>query len=344
MVGGSESLMIDLVNEQSREHDVSLCIVNSPVDDGMLGRVSSRVRVTRIQRVPSSQTYGDFLRLYCRIALFRPAIIHCHHWGLGRTVRFYPCRKVLTLHDMTRDFGENGLRPYNRIFAISQAVADGIPGPTTGSTGPVVVHNGIHMDSVTQRSDYHFDTFRLVHVSRLVHAIKGQDLVLQALALLTRKHGISNIHVDFIGSGPSREYLEQQAATLGVSSYCTFLGGLTREEIWAGLRNYHALIQPSRCEGFGLTVVEGIAAKIPVIVSDIEGPMEVIGSGDYGYHFRSGDAEACAEAIRSVMETYGGEQEKLRLDAAYAHAKKNFDVRSSAAHYLDQYADVLDKQ
>ena len=42
-------------------------------------------------------------------------------------------------------------------------------------------------------------------------------------------------------------------------------------------------------------MAEALAAQVPVLVSDIEGPMEIIGHGEYGMSFRSGDSEDLAE-------------------------------------------------
>ena len=66
--------------------------------------------------------------------------------------------------------------------------------------------------------------------------------------------------------------------------------------------SYDLLVQPSRYEGFGLTVVEGMAAGVPVLVSDIEGPMEVIDKGRHGFAFRSEDFHDCGDRMMEIME------------------------------------------
>lgn len=57
-----------------------------------------------------------------------------------------------------------------------------------------------------------------------------------------------------------------------------------KEQAWIyeNLCRYDLFIQPSRYEGFGLTVAEAISAKVPVLVSNIEGPLEIIDGGRLG--------------------------------------------------------------
>jgi len=47
-----------------------------------------------------------------------------------------------------------------------------------------------------------------------------------------------------------------------------------------------------------------MAAKIPVLVSNVDGPMEVIDNGEYGYFFESKNAESLATLIEEVMSDY----------------------------------------
>ena len=86
------------------------------------------------------------------------------------------------------------------------------------------------------------------------------------------------------------------------------------------------------------TRLTAVSAKVPVLVSDREGPMEVIGSGAYGFHFPSGDVEQCAAAIRGIMQR--PDREAL-AEKAYRHVAELFDVRRTAREYLEKYRESL---
>ena len=97
-------------------------------------------------------------------------------------------------------------------------------------------------------------------------------------------------------------------------------------------------VQPSRYEGFGLTVAEAIAACLPVLVSDIEGPMEIIENGKYGMHFRAADATDCANKILAFREK-GRDEEQI--ENALKHVSEKYDVKETAKKYTEIYHTIL---
>lgn len=105
-------------------------------------------------------------------------------------------------------------------------------------------------------------------------------------------------------------------------------------KIYASLSSYDLFIQSSRNEGFGLTIVEAMAAKVPVLVSNIPGPMEVIDGGRLGLSFENENVSDCAEKIKQfILNGRNNEQ----IEAAYEYVKNNYDVSVTARKYLDIY-------
>jgi glycosyltransferase involved in cell wall biosynthesis len=200
-----------------------------------------------------------------------------------------------------------------------------------------VIRNGINFAAVKVKAHYASSPFRIVQVSRLAHDIKGQDLLIRALRRLLDRLGEGRVSVDFIGGGESLGYLRQLCVDCGVDGWCRFLGAATRQSIYDSLHQYDLLVQPSRYEGFGLTVVEGIAAGLPVLVSDIEGPMEIIAGGELGWSFKSEDAAdlACKVVEMIALAREPGFAERMRSRAELAH--RRFDIKLTAQRYIDEY-------
>ena len=95
-------------------------------------------------------------------------------------------------------------------------------------------------------------------------------------------------------------------------------------------------MQPSRFEGFGLTIAEAMAAGLPVLVSDVEAQMEVIDDGACGYFFKNGDPASLADMIEYVMADY----DLAKVDNALRRVADHYDVRATAARYIDEYARI----
>jgi glycosyltransferase involved in cell wall biosynthesis len=207
---------------------------------------------------------------------------------------------------------------------------------------PCRIDNGVVVSAIAMATNrVRSAVLRGVQISRLDHATKGQDLLLRALATINAKRHSPALTIDFIGDGTSLGYLKQLAGELGVQEHCNFLGSLGRKDVYARLCDYDMLIQPSRYEGFGLTVAEGMAAGIPVVVSDIDGPMEVIGQGDYGYFFASDDPSSLAKTVETVIDDIksGGMQE--RTMAARQYVEDKYGLQRTSAQYCETYREVV---
>jgi glycosyltransferase involved in cell wall biosynthesis len=99
-----------------------------------------------------------------------------------------------------------------------------------------------------------------------IHRKKGCDLLLDAFARLTR------FDLDLVMAGPDEEglrpQLEAQAKQLGISGRVHWTGMLEGDLKWGALRAAEALVLPSHQENFGVVVVEALACKTPVLISD----------------------------------------------------------------------------
>jgi glycosyltransferase involved in cell wall biosynthesis len=82
---------------------------------------------------------------------------------------------------------------------------------------------------------------------------------------------------------------------------------------------------------------EGMAAKVPALVSDIDGPMELIGNNEYGFCFECGNAVSLAEQIRYIIANYSSDSIRQMIDNAYTHVRENFEIKAIAKKYIDTY-------
>ena len=334
MTGGQETMLINIANEQVKEHEVIVMIVNKDYDENLIRLFDKRVKIVCINRPRSSKNPWYFLKLNLMIWKLHPYVMHSHYEKLVMYLIRIGYKFVYTIHDTTilkRDLERN----YNTV-AISKCVQKDVMERT--SLKPVVIHNGIKVENIKQSPCVKAFTkdipYRIVQVSRLAHEKKGQHVLLKALSILRGK-GYQNIELDLIGDGDSREYLQNLTKELNVDKV-SFLGTKPVEYINEHLCEYDLFVQASIFEGFGLTAAEAIAAKVPLLVSDNEGPLEIIENGTYGWTFENGNAEDCAEKIETIMKCSRDVLQK-RVDEAWMHVNQYFNVKTTASNYVNFY-------
>ena len=178
----------------------------------------------------------------------------------------------------------------------------------------------------------------IVQVGRLWTKAKGQDILLKALAELKYKRNMNCFKMHFIGVGPSEKELKQLTTQLGLNEVVIFEGQKSQDYLYNNLRDYDLFIQPSKHDGFGLTVAEAMAAKLPIIVSDFPGPLEVVDGGNCGLVFHNGDIYDLANKIESFVN---GEYDYNMIEIAYNRVCELYDVSITAKKYLEEYKKVL---
>jgi len=134
-------------------------------------------------------------------------------------------------------------------------------------------------------------------LGRLDEPKKGLAVFLQAARRLEEE--FPRVRFAVVGDGPARSALERRAAREGVS-HATVFPGMRRDALDV-LRAFDLLVQPSLWEGFGLTLVEGMAVGTPVVASRVGGIPEAIADGVTGLLVPPGDAEALASACATLL-------------------------------------------
>jgi glycosyltransferase involved in cell wall biosynthesis len=333
--GGAETMLVDIMNEQVKTQRVELLIINDTISKYLIANINKEVVIHYLNRRPGSRNPFPIMKFNYWVFKINPEVIHFHNdTGINLLRIKTKAITCLTIHDV--NISILNLYKYKKLFSISNAVKEDVL--TRGKMESVLVYNGIKFEDIEFNSCLDkIDKFKIVQISRLDYQKKGQHILLEALYILVKEKGLTNLQVDLIGEGDSLEYLKNLAKQLNIEKYVNFLGLKSRKFIYGNIKNYQLLVQPSLYEGFGLTVVEGIAAKIPVLVSDIEGPMEIIDNGRYGLFFKTGDVQECAEKLFEIINEYYTVKNSNRITEAYNYAKMNFNIDITALNYLNNY-------
>lgn len=146
---------------------------------------------------------------------------------------------------------------------------------------------------------------RLVQVGRWSPR-KGTDIAVDAVAELRRRGRA--VTLDLAGSVfPGYEWYEQElrdrVARHGLEDAVRFLGFVP--SVWDAYREADVALVPSRVEPFGNTAVEGQLAGRPVVVSGVQGLVEIVDDGRTGLVVPPDDPEALADAVGTLLDDWG---------------------------------------
>ena len=108
-----------------------------------------------------------------------------------------------------------------------------------------------------------------------------------------------------IGDGPDRDRLEGLAAASVAAGRIAFRGPLPRAEALAIVAGSEAALLTSAWENFPHSVVEALAAGVPVVSTAVGGVPEIVRDGANGLLVPAGDAGAVAAAVARIVRESG---------------------------------------
>lgn len=224
-----------------------------------------------------------------------------------------------------------------RLVCCSRYVQDGViehfryPRPLTR-----MVYNACDVTTIGKRADEErrklvrsSGTFRVGMVARLeVH--KDQPVLIRASEILKRR-GI-DVAVDLVGGGSRRDEYAKLAEELGMTDRICLCG--TRRDVPELLASWDAFVfAAKRDEGFGIALVESMAAGTPIVATDVGACREVLVGGKLGLLAEETSPESMADRIQEIIQSPDGAAR--RGEAARAYAEANFAIDKMASDYAD---------
>ncbi len=257
-----------------------------------------------------------------------PMVTTCHGFHgekLGR--RLFPCwgTKVIAISRPTLD----ELVRQDRLISPDQAT---------------LVRNGIEVSRFLQPADpKEVDRFRqawglkgrpVIGTIARLNAMKGQEFLVRAVPGLLKE--FPDLALLLVGEGPEREKLVRLAYELKIQDHLIIAPSV--EETRIPLAAMDLFVYPSLQEGFGLAIVEAMAAGVPVVATQSGGPSDIIEPGVSGLLVPPGDTEALGAAVRSLLADPARRQQ---IAQAARDRAKLFDIERVALETEQVYACVI---
>jgi glycosyltransferase involved in cell wall biosynthesis len=295
----------------------------SPVHDPLglleLVRLCRRVRPDIVHA--NSSKAGILGRLAARLARVPVRIFTVHGWA------FAQYDGVMSAVYLRLD---RLVRPLTtRFICVSERTRDaGLAARTCVAERTSVIPNAVDVHAAP-RGPAGGDPPRAISVGRLKEPKDFAGLI-AALGEVAASY-----RAVVVGDGPDRPALERAIAETGAA--VELLG--ERDDVAAQLAASDVFVLASRSEGMPISILEAMAAGLPVVASAVGGVPELVEDGVTGLLVPPGDAAALAAALERVL---GDPALRARLGAAArARAEERFDVEAFRRAHLELYRACL---
>ncbi len=150
---------------------------------------------------------------------------------------------------------------------------------------------------------------------------------------------LSGVEFVMVGDGPLRHELEQQVKDLGLVDHVRFLGD--RRDIPSVLASLDVTVLPSASESLSNSIMESMAAGVPVIANRVGGNPELI-TEDRGLLVTADDEQALSAAIERVLRDQDL-RARLGLNAR-SYAQANFMIDQVRKRYEELYGALMKRK
>jgi sugar transferase (PEP-CTERM/EpsH1 system associated) len=301
---------------------------------------------------------GNDLRLVWKLyRLFRrerPHVVHTHAWGTllegliaarlaGVPIVVHGEHGTLQLRRRQRLFQRYAWSRVDRVLSVSTRLAERMAHEIAFPPDRIqTIHNGVELSRfqarVTRedaRRELGLPVDRPIvgAVGRLV-PVKDHGSLLEAIALLARE-GLRPMAV-IAGDGPLRDATQQRASALGVDADVRLLGH--RTDIATVLAALDVFALTSRSEGLNNTILEAMAAGLPVVATRVGGADEMVVDGVTGLLVPPESPTKLAEALRRLLTD--ASMKSSMGQAGRTRAETDFDLARTVLKYERFYTEL----
>jgi len=232
----------------------------------------------------------------------------------------------------------------DRLVPVSQAMARiilGIPGISATKVNPIPnaipcgeYYQPESRESMREELGLDPSTIAIGFTGRL-EKVKNLDLLLTAFR---------NIHLHWpdtrlviAGEGDLMDALQKQSADLGLMNDVLWMGFY--KDIPRLLSAMDLYIQPSINEGLSLSILEAMAAELPVISTKVDSATEIITDGANGMLIPPSSTRCMEDALRSLIEN--PEKRSRLANAGRKTVLENYDLPIMVDHYCQLYQNLI---
>jgi glycosyltransferase involved in cell wall biosynthesis len=278
-----------------------------------------------------------------------PDIIHCHDWVT--VLAGIKCRWVLKVplafhlhlpnrHRLCAAVENLGISCADLLTVNSEAMhVELLDRHLSLRCNIEVVKNGVDLDVFHPCAGWPADDGYILFFGRLVRQ-KGVEHLLRALCYVREK--FPDAHLKIVGDGDYRNELEELCAERKVAEQVEFLGWVTGPDLVHLYQRARVVAIPSIYEPFGITALESLACRRPVVASRVGGLQENILHEVTGYLFEPKDELELAQWLMTLLSNPDLRQQLGEAGRDYL-SSGGYTWPEIARHFVRWYESALGK-
>ena len=347
--GGAQTYVSELVKGLAGEYEVTVAAHGpGPLPKATAAAGADFVALRHVRRPVAPRDLLGVVELTLLLRRLRPQIVHASSSKAGVLGRIaarlagVPVR-VFTVHGWASSahagmwarlyrLAERAVRPLTTatICVCESERAAGLAAGACDARRTFVIHTGIDATS-RPRARPGEGVPAIVSVGRF-QAPKDAASLVRALALLGGEHRAA-----LVGDGPDRAAAVAEARRLGVEEAVVFEG--ERDDVPEILASSHIFVLSSRSEALPVSILEAMAAGLPVVATRVGGVPELVVDGETGLLVPAGDTRALADALQRLVDD---PDLRARLGAAgRARVEEHFRLDSFLEAHRNLYGRTL---
>jgi glycosyltransferase involved in cell wall biosynthesis len=165
---------------------------------------------------------------------------------------------------------------------------------------------------------------------------KGQADLIEAVSLLRKENGSRNLCLVLVGDGPDKQKLQHAAAAAGIADSVLFAGHQTDVIPFYSMADL--LVLPSHTEGSPNSLLEAMAAALPIVATAVGGVPEIVSDHKEGLLVHERRPAELAGAISLIL---GSETFRRRLSDSARSAASAYSPSAYCDFMLSLYRDSL---
>lgn len=235
---------------------------------------------------------------------------------------------------------------FQKVVGCSEASAASFPAFFKWLAGDrlCAVPNGLDITRVDrivakgQRQALPKQGFTTIAIGRLVE-IKNPFTIVAAFGQSAEQGS----HLLYVGDGPLRAALNDQSRTAGLEQQIEFTGLIPREQVFARLLNADLFISTSHAEGLPVAVLEAMACRCPVLLSDIPSHREIAKGVNFIPLVKPNDVAGFAHEIKKFSEMPDVERVAIGQKCRKL-VEERFSLAAMHARYANIYAELVNSR